>query len=1250
MSFLRLLLSFGLLAASLPAAETPPAVPSAERPLWLRQPAVSPDGQYIAFIHGGQLWRVPSAGGEAIPLTSARFAASAPVWSPDSRQIAFSSDRYGNADVFILPATGGEVRRLTTHSMADTPTAFSPDGKWVYFSSMRLGDPRAAFGGVAAGASLQLYAVPAAGGRERLIIPLPALQARPSPDGRQFVYTSLNAPENEWRKHAISEAARDLWIFDSGNGSYRQFTNWRGEDRDGWFSADGKSIYWLSERSGSFNVWRQAASGEGQPQQLTSHEKHPLRFLSRSAQDDLVYGFDGEIWRLPAGAREPQRVAIRISQSSLLEGTVFAQMRDEITELVPSRDGGQLAIVARGEIFVLATATGRSRRITDTPQHERNVSFSPDGRTLLYACDRAGRYELFETTLDTPGATDFLSPGALRETRLNLPGKADATEPAYSPDGKRIAYFENRVRLMVLDRASGRTVTAMPDGLAYSYHDGDLPFTWSPDGRWLAATGGSAATSFDIYLLDASGQKAPVNLTRTGFHAVGPAFSPDGRVIYFQGARDGLKTLDALARETDLYAIFLTQAAYDAAVRPGDRPVAAPVVKSAEVKSAAPAKEPAWEPELEDLSGRTVRVTPLSGNVAAVKPLADGHSVVVVMLHPLTGMAAYRIPVGRPGLAPVFTKPLPTGDAAVFDEKGESFYYVGPGGIERVSLANGASAVLPFAAEMAYDLRGEMKYFFEHAWRLTQQKFYRADMGGVDWEFYRREYAKFLPYLTRGEDLAELLSEMAGELNASHMGSSYQPKRSGGDATASLGLYYDHAHTGPGAKVAEHLKGGPAGRADSQLRAGAVILAVNGQTIREDMDIHPLLNRQAGQPVRLTIKPAGGGANVEEIVTPEPYVNGLLQAQARWVAQRQEQTEKLSKGRVGYVYVPLMDTASYQNFVAEVFGRFIDKEALIVDVRFNGGGNLAERLIADLTASPAAPLVDRQGRVLTPVPVRRWSKPSALLANSFSYSDGSIFPHLYRTQRVGLFAGDPVPGTGTAVWWVDLLSGSRLRYGIPEIPRREADGKFYENNEDTPELVVRRQPGAIVQGRDEQLEATIEALLRRLDGAKSSAGAKPFEAERSLHGITFKVASPNAATGNRLTITPRGLSGENAPITLETTATILSAEVSDLNADGSPEIFVFGVEPGPEKRGALFAYSSNRKKSLSVIGLPDLTAAEARGYRGGDEFAVLEGVLGRRFPILREDGQPSGKTRQLQYKLVPGETSWRLQVEKALEF
>jgi tricorn protease len=313
------------------------------------------------------------------------------------------------------------------------------------------------------------------------------------------------------------------------------------------------------------------------------------------------------------------------------------------------------------------------------------------------------------------------------------------------------------------------------------------------------------------------------------------------------------------------------------------------------------------------------------------------------------------------------------------------------------------------------------------------------------------------------------------------MGSHYTPlAQGGGDETASLGLYYDHRFEGPGAKIIDYLPIGPAARAGSKLRPGAIILTVNGKAIEPNSDIHTLLNHAAGNPLRLTIQPADGGAIVEEIVTPEPYINSLIHSNDRWVSQNAELVEKLSGGRLGYVHIATMLTPDYQGFYSDLFGKYADREGVVVDVRFNGGGNLSDRLISDLSAKSFGKSVDRDGNPIADVPAIRWTKPSILLANAFSYSDGSIFPHLYKESKLGTFIGEPVPGTGTSVWWVDLLPGKRFTYGIPEIGRKMPDGRFYENTEDSPDIIIRRNPDAIEQGRDEQLEAAVSTLLQQL--------------------------------------------------------------------------------------------------------------------------------------------------------------------------
>lgn len=1049
------------------------AAEKTESPQWLRYPAISPDGQSIAFALGGQLWLVEAKGGEATPLTSSDFYSTRPVWSPDGKSIAFACKRNGNFDVFVTAIDGGTPRRLTFHSASDLPYAFSADGRTIYFSSTRLGSPETELIGAYRG-STQLYTVPADGGAVTMLLPTPALDVAVSPDGQSLVYDNCPVFENEWRKGGVSDGTRDLWLYDFSTGKNRQLTKNRGEDRNGFFAPDGKSIYYLSEQAGgSFNVWQLGLEAGTEPKQITRHQGRPVRFVSLAKDGTLVYAYDGSLWRRDAKGGDARRLDINIRQAPLVSGSFATSANPYVSEIVTRPDGSEVAIVARGEIYAVATGSGRARRITSTPAFEQHVSFSPDGRRLLYCSEREGASELYEVALPE-GRVGFTAPGGLEEKRI-VASKVDLLFPAYSPDGQRIAFYENRNSIKVWDREHDTTATALPTGYIYSYIDGDLSYDWSPDGRYLLATVGSIAGDLDIALCDATGQKAPVNLSQSGYANMNPTFLPDGQSVLWTSDRLGLRSADGTGGQMDLFIAHLTQESYDA-FRLARSGTTSPTAKETNGTAKSDAT---WEPQTDGIAHRITRLTPSSlAAVLLAKALPGGKDLVLVGVNNAMQLVGYRVGLASESFQQIFAKP-PSVVAASMAPSGDALYGVGPAGIERISLADGSSSQIPLDAPLDYDPRGEMAWLFQHCWQMTKLKFYQPTMHGRDWDALGADYRRYLPGLQQWEDFCDLMGEMAGELNASHMGCSWHHQPALADDTAALGLYMDNAFAGPGVKVKEILVGGPCDLTSKPIAPGSIITELDGVPVLHNEQLSTLLNRKAGKPVELAVAAKPGATPVRVVVTPISAEAEKDLAVDRWMAHRRAMTEKLSGGRLGYLYLSEMNQENYQRAVDYTFGEGRDKDGLVIDIRYNGGGNLHDQLVTLFTGEVTADFYARDGYHASRIPKDRWGKPSILVANGSSYSDGSIFPHLYQRLKIGPIVGARVPGTGTAVWWMDLLNGD-VKYGIPQLGAKDQATGWYENSEIVPDLLVFNTPDDVVAGRDAQLEAAIQRMLKDL--------------------------------------------------------------------------------------------------------------------------------------------------------------------------
>jgi len=1052
-----------------------------ENPLWLRYPALSPDGKAIVFSYQGDLFRVDAAGGTAVPLTRHEAYDYRPVWSPDGKTLAFASDRYGNFDIYTMPAEGGIAERKTFHSTNDRPSAFMPDGKTLLFETTRLRNvensqfPNNGF--------TQLATLPLEGGRPGVLSYHAMEYVSVHPDGKKLLYHDLKGYEDDWRKRHISAVTRDVFLYDIEKKTHTKVSPFEGEDRFPVWAEDGSHFYYLSEKSGTFNVWKASANAPEKPEQITKHEKHPVRFLSISKDGTLCYGFDGEIYLKKKG-EEPQKVKVTLAMDHSLTPVLHKTYRSNASEYSVSPNGKEVAFIVRGEVFVTDVEHGLTKRITNTPEQERSVSFSPDGKKLLYASERNGSWNLYETKIVREEESLFYGATVLKEEAL-LEGEAETFQPAYSPDGKEVAFLEERTTLKVINLASKKIRKLLDGDKNYSYSDGDQSFAWSPDGKWLTATYLPKPVWIeDIALIAADGSKR-INLTNTGYTAAAPTWSPDGNMLLYLTDRYGLRAHGSWGGTMDIMGIFMNQESWDKyRLSPADLAYAESQSKDKKDEEAKKKKEGEKEDEkkklpevkidFDYLEDRHTRLTPASTSLSGMQISPDGKKLYYL------ASSGQGSSLWEKDLEKGKTKEVaPLGGYAgnlQQDSKG-TLFVMASGGIMKISPAKGMPEPVSFRAEMEIRPQEEYAYLYEHMWRQVLKKFYKKDIHGVDWEGYKKAYAKFLPHMTHSRDFAEMASELLGELNGSHTGCRYYPSPENRVSTASLAAFFDPEFTGNGLKIQEVIPKSPLMNAEVKVEKGDIIEKINGTLLTPEVNPSQILNGLAGKRTLITLKKASGETKEFVIKPISGYRLGELLYE-RWVETRRALAEELSDGKVGYAHVRGMDSPSFRAFYSEVLGRHADKKALIVDTRFNGGGWLHDDLATFLSGVPYTQLVPR-GQVISTEPTYKWNKPSAVLCGEGNYSDAHYFPYVYKTLKIGPLVGMPVPGTTTAVWWEMLHTGDLL-FGIPQVGVRGMDGKYLENQQLEPDYEVANEAEPTINGEDQQLKKAVEVLLEKV--------------------------------------------------------------------------------------------------------------------------------------------------------------------------
>ncbi|WP_066834172.1 S41 family peptidase [Rufibacter ruber] len=1073
------------------------AMAQTQTPLWLNTPAISPDGQTIVFSYQGDLYKVAAAGGNATPLTMHEGYEFNPVWSPDGKQIAFASDRYGNFDVFVMPAQGGEGKRLTFHSASDVPSDFTPDGKSVIFSSSRV--DAAANALFPSGAFPELYTVSLGGGRNAMVLTTPAEAARYSANGEVLVYQDKKSFENNLRKHQTSSTARDLWVYNTKTKQHTKLTENIGEDRQPVFGPNGQELFYLSEQpNGTFNVRKMSLQNPKQSTAVTNFSKHPVRHLSGAKDGTLSFTYNGEIYTLKQGG-QPQKVAIQLYSGIRSNPETVLPISGGMTEMQVSPNGKEVVFVNRGEVFVSSVEGGITKRITNTPEQERSVSFSPDGRRILYAGERNGSWNIYETSLVRAAEPYFYASTLLKEETV-IATPTEEFQPAYSPDGKEVAYLEDRVNLKVVNKASKQVRTILANANNYSYADGDQDYKWSPDGKWfLVQYNQPKQWLSEVGLISASGNGNVMNLTQSGYYENGPRWMAGGKMIIYYSNREGLRGNGNNSGTGDIYALFTTQDAFDRfklskedyslledlekreAESKGPEETAEPKGKTKgkgkkgeTSKTSAPA---GMALELDNLPYRKARLTATSSDISdAVVSLKGDRLFYLSRFEKGYDLWVTNL---RDNDTKLLAKLGTRGGEMTLSKDGKNLFVLTEGKILKLDTENGKQEMVRVNGEMNLNAAAERAYMYDHVIRELEQKFYVTDLHGVDWKFYTENYRQFLPHIANNYDFADVLSELLGELNASHTGGRYSHRQANADATASLGLFFDEQYSGAGLKVKEVINLSPFDRASSKVKAGVIVEKIDGQPLEDNTDFDQLLNRKAGKFTLVSLYDEKTKKRWEETVKPinGGELNELLYQ--RWVENRRKEVDRLSGGRLGYVHIRGMNDASYRTVYEEALGKNATKEALIVDTRANGGGNLHDDLISFLNTKQYAQFSPR-GQHLSDEPRNKWTKPSVVVMNEANYSDAHIFPVLYKELGIGKTVGTPVAGTGTFVWWETLIDPTMV-FGIPQIGYRTlGGGKFLENSQLEPDYLVANDPAVVAQGRDQQLEKAVEVLLQEL--------------------------------------------------------------------------------------------------------------------------------------------------------------------------
>ena len=1047
---------------------------------WIQNPALSPDGTLIAFTHRGQVFLTENDGGLSIPVSPAGAYSHSVVWAPDSKRLAFASDVNGDDDVYLADFSG-KLQRMTYSSAKEVPTSFSPDGKNVLFTALRLGDAKRS---VQAALSWrpQLYAVDTKSGRERLVLPNLAREAAWNKNQTKLVYSYDPSMDPVERQHRVAANARQLWFYDPESNKYERLFEVDGIDRHNpHWSADGKWLYYLSEASGWLNVWKHDLKS-GQETQLTRFEESPVRDLSVADDGTIAFSFKGRVYLMAAGSDKSEVVDINTLEQGMNHLPNYQAVSSQ--DFQSSPDGKYFVLIINTDIFLL-DLKGNYRQLTNTAGEERDITFSPDGKLLVYAALRNHKWGIYGIDLSEDQQSGKLGLSH-QEIPLGVSDKSNLLDPKFSPDGSKLAFWADRREVKVLDLASGK-ITALYRESDYNsdYFDNGGGFSWSPTSKDLLVPwrtiDGSMLNRMAIVPADGRSPMQPLPAMVPNFY--GGFWSTDGTQLIGSTTLYTARSADNFHANAnlDLYRIFLSSQARQDYIAELNNP------------SDADSNEQETKPKITRYVPDRQRSSLLEGrlttNMQKPEILAtapDGKNLLAIFMGE-QHLSVNLISLDKGELQEMAKVPVSEPEQVQFVRYNDALQTVDikmPKQIVRVSITDPTQRLeIPLNILFTRNEDAALVATFEQAWADVNDRYYDAVHENRDWQQIGEQYRAYLPSIAGRRDLERLLASMFGELSASHLFTSVTAENPAlvgvGTHNDALGIYWDDTYTGTGRKIAAILTGGPMDQQSFGVVVGDIITSINGHAIPEAGGVARLLDVNAGRKVVVGI--ADGKTAKERFieVTPIGWRDEMILSSRHLSDTRRAMVSQLSRGCIAYQYLDAMNNDNYLSLLGTLSSQRGLAKAALIDVRSNSGGNLTRELVTLLNNKPAFSY-GVEGRAHELGPDNVWLWPSAVLVDSFSYSDGSIFPQAYQDQKAGKLIGDIVLNTGTSVTTVDSKVLPSLQYSFPVLPYRHVDGRKYENEVITPDIVVPFDPNRFSMDTDPQIEAAVASLMQQI--------------------------------------------------------------------------------------------------------------------------------------------------------------------------